>query len=122
MAPCAFDAALFLLRIYRNSRQPIQGLQTGLRMLSDPIMRFFGAVLSVCLAFAACKKELSVGVSCRPGSGQSNSGSICDARPGIYQSKIRGHRALLPPIRGQTKGQPCYQAWRFRGPNAGAQR
>ena len=57
MAPCAFDAALFLLRIYRNSRQPIQGLQTGLRMLSDPIMRFFGAVLSVCLAFAACKKS-----------------------------------------------------------------
>jgi hypothetical protein len=87
---CVFDGArLFSLRKYPDSRRRIQGLQTGLRMLSDRKMRFFGAVLSVCLAFAACK-ELSVGGSCRPGSGQSHSGSICDARPGTYQSKIRG--------------------------------
>jgi peptidoglycan/xylan/chitin deacetylase (PgdA/CDA1 family) len=30
-------------------------------MLSDRIMRFFGAVLSVCLAFAACKKSSRLG-------------------------------------------------------------
>jgi hypothetical protein len=57
MTPCVFDGARFLVRTYPDSRQRIQRLQTGLRMLSDRIMRFFGIVLSVCLAFAACKKS-----------------------------------------------------------------
>jgi hypothetical protein len=38
-------------------RERIGGLQTGLRMLSKRSMRVFGAVLSVCLASAACKKN-----------------------------------------------------------------
>jgi Polysaccharide deacetylase/Transposase, Mutator family len=35
----------------------IAGLQTRLRVLSKRSMRVFGAVLSVCLAFGACKKN-----------------------------------------------------------------
>ena len=38
-------------------RERITGLQTGLRTLSQRSMHVCGVVLSVCLAFAACKKN-----------------------------------------------------------------